>query len=185
MKRTSVVIVALAAAATAAGCGTQGGAASSRSAAAPSAAGTHGRSGDASAGAGNGASPRNVTVAPVAAHLPSGPFRIVARYCGVFTAAQRAKYGTSAKGGLIYTYTDTSGKVTGAPNLSVDFLHDGTVAGSGFPANLTSVRPGHSATGEVDAVDANGGALTFTGCELVSYAVMTSASGGPPGSYAP
>lgn len=196
MKTTGVLVVAVAAAATAAGCGTQGGASTSRAGASSAAAGSYrsaagtgtggaGTGGTGTGGTGHGRSPRNVTVAAGAAHLPPGPFRIVGRYCGVFTAAQRARYGTTARGGLVYTYTDTSATVTGAPNLSAEFLRDGTVAGSGFPATLTSVRPGHSATGEVDAVDAGGRPLAFTGCELVSYTVVTGAGGGPPGSYAP
>lgn len=130
--------------------------------------------------------PAGPAAAPTAAagHLPPGPFTIRVLHCGKFTGAERNTLGTTAKGGLVYRYTNNSNTLTGAPNLSVNFTAGSTVVGNNVTANANPIGPRRSATGEVDAVGGSGQALRFTGCDLVSYGIVTS-SGQLPGSYAP
>jgi hypothetical protein len=125
----------------------------------------------------------NVTISAGAQHLPPGPFKITPTHCGRFTRAERNSLGTNAKGGLIYKFTNDSNTLTGAPNLSVNFTDGTTVAGNNVTGNLTSIDPGQSAIGEVDAAGGSGN-LRFTGCVLMVYGIVTN-SGGIPGNYAP
>ena len=60
---------------------------------------------------------------------------------------------------------------------------DGGVLGSNYAGTLPAVSPGKSAEGEVDAVDIQGRDLSFTGCEIMSYALIMS-TGVDPVSYA-
>lgn len=126
----------------------------------------------------------NITLSGQGRFLPAGPFTIKPLYCGPFTAAQKTQFGTSAAGGLIYTYTNTSNSLTGSAIVHADFTNGGAVAGDNVAGSLSPVGPGQSATGSVDAVGNGGQGLTFTGCELMQYAVQT-ISGNLPVSYAP
>jgi len=124
----------------------------------------------------------NITIAPAGSMTP-GPVKITPVYCGKFTAAQQSKYGTTAAGGLVYKFANDSSTLVAAPKLSVNFTTGTTVAGSNVTGSLTQVSPGQASTGEVDALDDSGGNLSFTGCQVMSYAVVTS-SGVDPVSYA-
>ena len=129
----------------------------------------------------------NITLSAQGRSLPPGPFVIKPVYCGRFTAAQQNQFGTTATGGLIYQYTNTSSTLTGAAVVQANVTEGSTVAGNNVAGagNLSPVGPGQSATGEVDAVGGGGQNLVFTGCELMEYAVNTSSSGTLPVSYAP
>jgi hypothetical protein len=106
-------------------------------------------------------------------------------YCGKLSAAQRQEFGTSAAGGLIYRYANNTGSgLSGAAKLYVAFTGASGVAGENYAGTLTSVGPGKSAEGEVDAIGITGQDLTFSGCEVLSYALAASASGVDPVSYA-
>lgn len=115
--------------------------------------------------------------------MAPGPFTITLVYCGRFSTAQQQEFGTNAKGGLIYKYVNESQSLSGSPKLDVNFTSGSTVAGENVSATETTVTPGQSATGEVDAVGSSGSDLSFTGCEILSYSVVTS-SGVDPVSYA-
>jgi hypothetical protein len=136
---------------------------------------------------GEGGSPHgNITLSAQGGSLPPGPFKITAMYCGTLTAADQAKYRTSATSGLVYSYTDTSRTLTGAASLSVDFADGAHVAGSHAPgaADLPFARPGQTITTVDQATGPGGAPLTFSGCELMHYAANT-ADGALPGMYAP
>jgi hypothetical protein len=111
--------------------------------------------------------------------------KITPVYCGKLSPAQQAKFGTTAAGGLIYRYAnDGSSGVSGSAKLYVGFTAGGgDVLGSNYAGTLPSVDPGKSAEGEVDAVDIQGKDLNFTGCEIMSYALVM-ATGVDPVSYA-
>lgn len=113
-----------------------------------------------------------------------GPFKITSLSCGKLTAAQQNQFGTTAASGFVYKFTNSSASLTAAPKVSVNFLEGTTVLASNVTGSLTQVSPGQSGTGEVDAVDASGGGLAFKGCQVMSYAVVTS-SGVLPQQYAP
>jgi hypothetical protein len=113
-----------------------------------------------------------------------GPMKITALYCGKLSAAQQAQFGTTAAGGLIYKYAnDGSSAISGSAKLYVGFTGAGGILGSNYAGTLPAVAPGKSAEGEVDAVDIEGRDLSFTGCEIMSYALITS-TGVDPVSYA-
>lgn len=129
--------------------------------------------------------PAQATVTPApsaAAH--SGPFRIAVLYCGKFTAAQQAQFGTSAAGGLVFRYVNTSGAMIGAPSLDVNFLVGTQVVGSNYGGTITHIRPGQSAEAEVDALNNGAQDITFKTCDPVSYYVQDTQGGQPP-SYTP
>lgn len=109
--------------------------------------------------------------------LPPGPFRITPVSCGAYTPAEQAKFGTNAKGGLIYRYTNVSNSLTGAPALTVDFLNGSDVLGANVTGNAPDIGPGQSAEGHVDALDGSGQNLTFTGCELMQYGLRGMGAG--------
>lgn len=124
----------------------------------------------------------NITIAP-ADGMPPGPMKITPLSCGKLTAAQRSEFGTTAAAGLVYRFTNGSNTLVAAPKVSVNFTSGATVAGSNVTASLTQVSPGQSATGEVDALGDSGQNLKFTGCQVMSYALVTS-SGVDPASFA-
>lgn len=111
--------------------------------------------------------------------------KIIPVYCGKLSPAQQAKFDTTAAGGLIYKYAnDGSNTISGSAKLYVGFTADGGgILGSNYAGTLPDVAPGKSAEGEVDAVDIQGRDLSFTGCEIMSYALITS-TGVDPVSYA-
>lgn len=118
-----------------------------------------------------------------AKNLPPGPFRITAVSCGPYTAAEQSKFGTTAKGGLVYRYANVSNSLTGAPSLDVDFLDGTTVLGDNVTgSNVPDISPGQTAEGHVDALDGSGQNLSFTGCELMQYGLRGMAAGS---SFAP
>lgn len=118
-----------------------------------------------------------------AKNLPPGPFRITAVSCGPYTAAQQSKFGTTAKGGLVYRYANVSNSLTGAPSLDVDFLDGNTVLGDNVTgSNAPDISPGQTAEGHVDALDGSGQSLVFTSCELMQYGLRGMAAGS---SFAP
>ena len=108
--------------------------------------------------------------------------KITAVYCGPLTAAQQAQFGTTAAGGLIYRYANNSSD-SGSAKLYVGFTDGTGVIGSNYAGDLPSVAKGKSALGEVDAVGIEGQDLNFTGCEIMSYALVSSV-GVDPVSYA-
>jgi len=103
--------------------------------------------------------------------LPPGPFTITPLHCGAYTAAERDKFGTTAKGGLVFKYTNVSNSVTGSANLEVDFLQGSTVVGDNVTGSAPQVSPGQSAEGNVDALDQGGDGVAFSTCELLDYAL--------------
>jgi hypothetical protein len=103
-------------------------------------------------------------------------------YCGTLSAAQQAQFGTTAAGGLIYRYVNHSGE-TAAAKLYVAFTDGSTVAGENYAGTLPEIASGKSAEAEVDAIGITGQGVTFTGCELESYA-LAAGSGVDPVSYA-
>lgn len=123
----------------------------------------------------------NITVAPAGTML-KGPMKITAVYCGPLSAAQQAKFGTTAAGGLIYRYANTSSD-SGSAKLYVGFTNGNGVVGSNYAGTVPNIGPGKSAEGEVDAVGIEGQDLNFTGCEIMSYALVSSV-GVDPVSYA-
>jgi hypothetical protein len=116
--------------------------------------------------------------------MQKGPMTITPVYCGKLSAAQQAQFGTTAAGGLIYTYANSaSAGVSGSANLDVGFTNSSGILGSNYASNLHSVPPGKSAEGEVDAIGVQGQDLSFSGCEIMSYALVSS-MGVDPVSYA-
>jgi hypothetical protein len=103
-------------------------------------------------------------------------------YCGTLSAAQRRQFGTTAAGGLIYRYANHA-DAPGAAKLDVGFTNGTTIDASNYAQTPPSIAPGQSAEGEVDALGITGEGVSFTGCELMSYALITS-SGVDPVSYA-
>ena len=124
----------------------------------------------------------NITIA-AAGDLQSGPMKITPLYCGKLTAAQQARFGTTAVGGLIYRYANHA-SASGAAKLYVGFTNGTTVAGENYAGQVSDITDGQSAEGEVDAIGISGQDLTFTGCEVMSYALYTTATGLDPVSYA-
>ncbi|HEX4091272.1 MAG TPA: hypothetical protein VHZ33_21380 [Trebonia sp.] len=123
----------------------------------------------------------NVTIAPDRGLLP-GPMTITPLYCGKLSDSQRQQFETTATGGLIYEYANHSG-ATAAAKLEVGFTDGTTVAGANYAVKLPSIASGQSAEAEVDATGISGQNVAFTGCELMSYALVTS-TGMDPVSYA-
>jgi len=109
--------------------------------------------------------------------------KITAVYCGPLSPAQQSQFGTTAAGGLIYKYANTSSRVTGSAKLFVGFTANGSIAGSNYAGSLPDISPGKSGEAEVDAVGVQGQDLSFSGCEMMSYALVT-ATGVDPVSYA-
>ncbi len=64
----------------------------------------------------------------------------------------RSQFGTTAAGGLIYRYANTSSGVTGSAKLYVGFTAGGGIVGSNYAGTLPDIGPGKSGEGEVDAV---------------------------------
>jgi hypothetical protein len=104
---------------------------------------------------------------------------ITPMYCGKLSAAQQEQFGTTAAGGLVYRYANHSDTLTGAAKLYVGFTDGTTVAGSNYAGKLPAIAPGQSAEGEVDAIGIRGQDLTFTGCEVKSYALATTSEVDP------
>jgi hypothetical protein len=123
----------------------------------------------------------NVTITRVGG-MPAGPMTITPVYCGTLSAAQQAQFRTTAAGGLIYRYANHSGEAAAA-KLYVAFTDGSTVAGENYAGTLPEIASGRSAEGEVDAIGISGQDVKFTGCELVSYALVET-SGVDPVSYA-
>jgi hypothetical protein len=114
--------------------------------------------------------------------LPPGPFRIAAVKCGPYTAVEKAKFGTTAKGGLIFKYTNASNSLTDAVKLDVSFMAGTSVLGENVNGQAPAVAPGQSGEAAVDATGGSGTDLTFTTCELNTYSLLGSPAGG---SFAP
>jgi hypothetical protein len=110
--------------------------------------------------------------------MTAGPMTITPVYCGTFSAAQQQQFGTTATGGFIYKFSNAS-NLTAAPKVDVDFTSGSTVDGENVTGDITPVGPGQSATGEVDAVGGSGSDLTFSGCEILSYALVENGSVDP------
>jgi hypothetical protein len=105
--------------------------------------------------------------------------KITPLYCGKLSAAQQSQFGTTAAGGLIYRYANKSTGEAGSAKLAVGFTAGGSIAGENYAGTLPPVSSGQSAEGEVDAVGISGEDLTFSGCELMSYALVTDATVDP------
>jgi hypothetical protein len=114
--------------------------------------------------------------------MVSGPMTITPLYCGKLSAAQRRQFGTTATGGLIYQYANHLGTAAAA-KLNVGFTDGTTLAAENAAGRVASIASGQSGEGEVDAIGITGQDVSFTGCELMSYALITS-SGADPVSYA-
>jgi hypothetical protein len=128
-----------------------------------------------------GTSVGNITIAQTAG-MAAGPMTITPVYCGALSSAQQAQFGTTAAGGLIYRYANHSGEPAAA-KLYVAFTDGSTVAGENYAGTLPEIASGKSAEAEVDAIGITGQGVTFTGCELESYA-LAATSGVDPVSYA-
>jgi hypothetical protein len=128
-----------------------------------------------------GTSVGNITIAQTAG-MAAGPMTITPVYCGALSSAQQAQFGTTAAGGLIYRYANHSGEPAAA-KLYVAFTDGSTVAGENYAGTLPEIASGQSAEAEVDAIGITGQGVTFTGCELESYA-LAATSGVDPVSYA-
>lgn len=124
----------------------------------------------------------NIEIAPTG--NAAGPFRITPLFCGKLSSSQQNQFGTTARGGFVYRYTNTSPVITGSPDLSVNFLSGATVAGSNVTGDQTAIGPGQNSEAEVDALNGSGGDISFTRCEVVSYTVVSS-QGDLPGTFAP
>ena len=111
--------------------------------------------------------------------------KITPVYCGKLSPDQQAQFDTTAAGGLIYKYANTgAGAVSGSAKLYVGFTAGGGgILGSNYAGTVPDVAPGKSGLGEVDAVDIQGQDLNFTGCEIMSYSLVTT-MGVDPVSYA-
>lgn len=103
-------------------------------------------------------------------------------YCGPLSAAEQAKFHTTAAGGLIYRYDNNSGGPAAA-ELYVAFSNGGTVIAKNYPPALPKIAPGRSAEAEVDAVSLSGQDVQFSNCQVESYTLEAS-SGLDPVSYA-
>jgi hypothetical protein len=123
----------------------------------------------------------NITIARVAG-TAAGPMTITPVYCGTLSAAQQAQFRTTANGGLIYRYANHSGE-TAAAELYVAFNDGSTIAGENYAGTLPQIASGQSAEGEVDAIGITGQGVTFTSCQIQSYA-LEATSGVDPVSYA-
>ena len=125
--------------------------------------------------------PPDVTLSSGGQKLPPGPFQITPLSCGPYTALQRSQFGTSAAGGLSYSYTNTSNSLTSAPSLSVNFTLGTNVIGHNVTGDLIQTGPGQTAQGTVDALTASGGNLGGYNCEVMGYSLGYS----PTVSFAP
>ena len=123
----------------------------------------------------------NITIGP-ARGMVSGPMTITPLYCGKLSSAQRRQFGTTAAGGLIYRYANHLGTSAEA-KLNVGFTDGTTLVAENAAGPVASIASGQSGVGEVDAIGITGQDVSFTGCELMSYALVTSA-GADPVSYA-
>ena len=123
----------------------------------------------------------NITIAP-AGDMAAGPMTITPVYCGTLSAAQQARFATTATGGLIYRYANHSGEPAAA-KLYVAFTDGSTVAGENYAGTLPEIASGQSAEGEVDAIGITGQGVKFTSCKVESYA-LEATSGVDPVSYA-
>ena len=132
--------------------------------------------------AGQPAGAGNISRSTQARHLPPGPFRITPVKCGPYTAAEQSRLGTTAKGGLIFKYTNVSNTLTDAVKLDVGFTSGSTVEGENVNGGSPKVAPGQSAEAAVDALGGSGTNLTFTACQLNTYSLMGTPAAG---SYAP
>jgi hypothetical protein len=128
-----------------------------------------------------GTSVGTITIAQTAG-MAAGPMTITPVYCGALSSAQQAQFGTTAAAGLIYRYANHSGEPAAA-KLYVAFTDGSTVAGENYAGTLPEIAAGKSAEAEVDAIGITGQGVTFTGCELESYA-LAATSGVDPVSYA-
>jgi hypothetical protein len=118
----------------------------------------------------------NILIPASAAALKPGPFRIIPVHCGRYTPAQRNALGTTAAGGLVYRFTNTSASLNGQPIVDVQFLDGRQVAGENVAGSGSGAGPGQGSENGVDAVGGSGQNLRFTSCQLVSYAVETGSS---------
>jgi hypothetical protein len=123
----------------------------------------------------------NITIAP-ADGMAAGPMTITPVYCGALSAAQQARFGTTATGGLIYRFANHSGEAAAA-KLYVAFSEGSTLAGANYAGTLPVIASGASAEAEVDAVGISGQNVEFSRCKVESYALEASA-GVDPVSYA-
>jgi hypothetical protein len=130
---------------------------------------------------GNATIDGNITIA-AAGSLQPGPVKITPVYCGALSAGQQAQFHTTATGGLIYRSANHSNSAVEA-KLLVEFTDGTTLVGQNYTETVPYVAAGRSAEEEIDAVGISGQNLKFTGCEVVSYTVV-SGLGVDPVSYA-
>jgi hypothetical protein len=123
----------------------------------------------------------NITIATAGGMAP-GPMTITPVYCGTLSSAQQAQFGTTATGGLIYRYANHAGEPAAA-KLYVAFTNGTTVAGENYSGTLPEIASGQTAEGEVDAIGITGQGVSFTSCQIQSYA-LEATSGVDPVSYA-
>jgi hypothetical protein len=157
------------------------GAAGASSATAPAQSGNTAAAASPGATTTTGTAVANITIATAGGLVP-GPMTITPVYCGTLSSAQQAQFGTTASGGLIYRYANHAGEPAAA-KLYVAFTDGTSVAGENYSGTLPEVASGHSAEGEVDAIGITGQGVSFTSCQIQSYALEAS-SGVDPVSYA-
>jgi hypothetical protein len=157
------------------------GAAGASSATAPAQSGNAAAAASPGATTTTGTAVANITIATAGGLVP-GPMTITPVYCGTLSSAQQAQFGTTASGGLIYRYANHAGEPAAA-KLYVAFTDGTSVAGENYSGTLPEVASGHSEEGEVDAIGITGQGVSFTSCQIQSYALEAS-SGVDPVSYA-
>jgi hypothetical protein len=123
----------------------------------------------------------NITIAAAGSMQP-GPVKITPVYCGTLSAAQQARFRTTATGGFIYRSANNSNSAVEA-KLLVEFTDGTTVVGENYTGTVPEVAPGHSAEEEIDAISISDQNLKFTGCQVESYTAASSL-GVDPVSYA-
>jgi hypothetical protein len=112
-----------------------------------------------------------VSVATQGHDLPSGPFSITAIHCGAYTGAEQAQFGTTAKGGLIYRYTNLNSRHADTPKLMVNFTQGAEVlADNVTTSSAPALNIGQTSEAAVDAVDSSGNDIAAGfGCQLTGY----------------
>jgi len=123
----------------------------------------------------------NPAPAPSASTPAQGPFTVTTDHCGKLTHAQRVRFSTNAKSGLLITVTDRSGGARAIPfSVQAQFEHGSVLDGTNTTGVAPALTQGQSERLEMDSPPGAGPGDT---CKIIAYTVFQPGSVTPDGTY--
>lgn len=87
---------------------------------------------------------------------PGAPLKVTTVSCGRYTAAQQAKFGTTAAAGYVAVIANGTAATVTQPQISVNFVLGSLVDTSNVSGDAASLRPGQSEQVAVDNLTPSG-----------------------------